>query len=438
MNSPSLSAPSRPPVRTRWLHGVLLVVFGIVVFLLLSMLLDRALGLFLKQPAESDTRPAGLIFPPNTSVRHVSSEFAHTININSSGIRGPELQPANGQSVRIALLGDSFVYGWGVNDDEAIPAVLERNLRQIGVQADVINLGAPGESPFGYANIADKTLPVIKPDLVVVAVLQGEDYGQLWWQTQTPAERRARFSAKELLPRLLSKITQKTLGIRQKLYPNTTRMLSPEAGVGGHLPAETAADLQASMRKEARTLEKRFNRTDQQRFERLPRTIKDAFRDGKLNAVLVYYALKEPRYLMLTTEWNTARGSVVVSQMAREFERIKAAADRVGAQAIVVSIPYGPYVSAIQHERFQRFGFVLKPGLLTSSGPDDAIKHAARRAGLPFYNVTSSFREEAACAANSCPPLYYEYDGHFTREGNRTYSRLLAPIVAERAQQTRP
>ncbi len=48
-----------------------------------------------------------------------------------------------------------------------------------GIDVDVANLGLPGGSPIDYANIAARAVPTLKPDLVLVGVLQGDDLSQL-------------------------------------------------------------------------------------------------------------------------------------------------------------------------------------------------------------------------------------------------------------------
>ncbi len=68
--------------------------------------------------------------------------------INGHGFRGPDLSVKKSPDTkRIALLGDSFVFGWGADDGHTISAFMERILRAGGQDAasyEVINSGVPG------------------------------------------------------------------------------------------------------------------------------------------------------------------------------------------------------------------------------------------------------------------------------------------------------
>lgn len=66
---------------------------------------------------------------------------------NSEGFRTEEITPQKGENVhRIALLGDSSTFGWGVNQDERFSKLLEDKLNtvQSAIRYEIINLGIPG------------------------------------------------------------------------------------------------------------------------------------------------------------------------------------------------------------------------------------------------------------------------------------------------------
>ncbi|MSU21503.1 MAG: hypothetical protein EXS30_08910 [Pedosphaera sp.] len=72
-----------------------------------------------------------------------TSEFNTAIRINHQGLRDrerPYERPDQGK--RVLVLGDSFVFGWGVESDQAVSAQLERQLSSV----EAINAGCSGWS----------------------------------------------------------------------------------------------------------------------------------------------------------------------------------------------------------------------------------------------------------------------------------------------------
>ncbi len=111
---------------------------------------------------------------PEVDTRHyVAGDYDVRITTNGAGLRGgaeyPVAKPAG--AYRIALLGDSFVFGYGVTDDEVLSATLERRLideaDQSGVP-EVLNFGVSGfgqaEELVVYRNLAR----LYRPDAVAV------------------------------------------------------------------------------------------------------------------------------------------------------------------------------------------------------------------------------------------------------------------------------
>jgi lysophospholipase L1-like esterase len=112
---------------------------------------------------------------PNLSVKVGAQEYRH----NNFGLRGPDVTPKKPAAIfRIAVLGDSYTYGWGVSEKETIPARLKQELESAGTQKqreiEVINAGVPAyDTGPEYGMLRDVILP-LKPDLVVL-VFQTND-----------------------------------------------------------------------------------------------------------------------------------------------------------------------------------------------------------------------------------------------------------------------
>jgi len=430
MRNESVSEKPAGRRRPRFLVRVTAVAVGILIAAVCALAVDRLAGI-LKKP-EAGSRSGGsrqratLLLEPSSKVRHVTREFDYVATTNSFGLRGAE--PDSGSKIRIVVIGDSFAYGWGVADSATWPVILGRNLRGFRADAtiEVINAGAPGASPREYADAAERIIPVMRPHLVVVALLQGQDYAQTWWSTQTPAERLRMLTTRELLSLTTARVVRWT----SRVFPNLVSLVSarPAKSQTSAHESEAAAAVYA-LREQAGQIERRFGDRERRAFEQLDDSIKVLFRSGNLNPAELYYAMKRPDYFVLTSALESARGKEVIEAMGSQLHRIRTASAEAGARAIVVSTPYGYYVSRMMCDAYSAKGYRCADSLYRSSSPDRAIEMAARAAGLPFVQVTDSF---AAALDSTKTPLYFLQDGHFTEAGHRTFADLLTPFLLAR------
>lgn len=98
--------------------------------------------------------------------------FLSKARINAEGFRGRDFGDAKVKRARrIACLGDSFTFGWGVEDGESFPerlgALLEAGPTQ-GVW-QVLNCGVPGYNTWQELRIYEKAVRREKPAIVVIA-----------------------------------------------------------------------------------------------------------------------------------------------------------------------------------------------------------------------------------------------------------------------------
>lgn len=90
-----------------------------------------------------------------------------TVNINSLGLRGDEIQDKQDGVTRILMLGGSTTFGWYALDDQStIPAYLEKKLNENG-KFEVINGGHLNGASFFETNLLER-LSVLEPDIVIV------------------------------------------------------------------------------------------------------------------------------------------------------------------------------------------------------------------------------------------------------------------------------
>lgn len=98
---------------------------------------------------------------------------------NSFGMRDreyPKQKPAN--TIRVAIIGDSFAMGSGVNDEENYPAVLETLLADgvNGQSVEVLNFGVGGYNLWNYEAVLSERAMAFDPDVVVIGFCGGNDF----------------------------------------------------------------------------------------------------------------------------------------------------------------------------------------------------------------------------------------------------------------------
>jgi len=379
--------------------AVLLFV-SIIVALLLTVIVDRCAGLFMG--VEND-----LVFDRYSIVSYSTPEFQVKARINNLGYRGENLDPRKRKQYRIATLGDSFTFGWGVDDEDTWSRVLEKNLRNRGLDVEVMNLGQPGTWPTQYAEIAERALPVLRPDLVVVAVNPGDDLGQIMRAatiSRKPESGRTAWSAIK--------------AVLKSTYPNLLelrrRVLSPKAEMSATADwKEKVADLLPHLSPE-----------ENGKLDRIDGEIKGMFVRGELNPGLLVASLRRPEEIWETLDLDNLLVQNGIQEMSKELSRIKVSAEGAGGKIVVVSLPNGIFTSKRILETNERIGFIVDRSCLTTTSMDDAIRMAASRSGIEFLEVTQTFREESMKRN-----LFFRFDGHYNSEGQRYFAESIGPFI---------
>jgi lysophospholipase L1-like esterase len=91
------------------------------------------------------------------------------VKINSHGLRSDKDYPfTRNEKFRIAIMGDSFTWGYGVDNRDRFSDVLERDL--FTNRVEVINAGVPGYGTDQELLLYENEIRKYKPDIVIVAM----------------------------------------------------------------------------------------------------------------------------------------------------------------------------------------------------------------------------------------------------------------------------
>jgi len=98
------------------------------------------------------------------------------VRTNQLGLRGPELGERVAGERRVLMLGDSYVWGMGVDEQATIPAVLQqRLLARAAGPVTVGNAGMYGTGPREWAYTLARFDGSFRPDVVVAVMYVGND-----------------------------------------------------------------------------------------------------------------------------------------------------------------------------------------------------------------------------------------------------------------------
>lgn len=376
-------------------------------------------------------------------------EFRARVVTNAVGFRDPRLPgPKPAGTMRIVAVGDSFTQGYGVEEDDAYPRVLEEilNQRQRTRQHEVINLGVPGASPLDYlANLRDVGLGY-EPDLVIVG-LMANDVNDI---------RALREYGGRMLLAVLRQVQTELTDDRPvwKTLPSTL-WPSLYAYAGSRLPLRARdADAHASTRGESVSgsrralpahlwrqvllrvgerygrrseLETAVAQLPEERVARVRRVLTGEYQfeeDADQRPMLELMALVQPRVyadmVLLPPAYDAAW-----DETTRALRQIDAVARRAGARTLIAFFPAAYQVSSEGWHAWTEIGFEADVRTLTDASFAERLSAFGAEAGIPTIDLLSPLR------ARADEKLYYPIDGHWTPRGQRVAAELLAAAILD-------
>lgn len=108
----------------------------------------------------------------NLHATRIAPEFRFDISTNSLGMRDPE--PTKSLTEGIVFIGDSFTMGYGVQDNEAFPALIRAGLESRGVTMPVLNTGMGNNGNGRWVKFFEHDAAKFRPRIVVFQVMAND------------------------------------------------------------------------------------------------------------------------------------------------------------------------------------------------------------------------------------------------------------------------
>jgi len=170
---------------------------GLSIIVLIVLSAEWFLSTQGQKPAYQISQIGGWVMMPHEKNRRMQSPQGHDflMTTNADGLRSSLSTVKQSPRFRIAILGDSTVFGWGVNDEDSFPSQLETALASSFPSVEVLNAAQPGHSSTQAAEVFRHIVSAYQPDLSILflpehdhnrvlvsdrEVLRGGDH----WQSQ--------------------------------------------------------------------------------------------------------------------------------------------------------------------------------------------------------------------------------------------------------------
>jgi len=178
--------PPEKDASVKRIEGPLLAAFAALLFVLAAEALWRMFPAAIPRSVEHLARArvyrydpgVGVVLRPGVDRALTIPWLERVVRVRTTGHGRPVGFRDDGfqGGPRVAILGDSYTFGYGVDQGESFPEQLERRLRARGIAIDVINGGVPGFGAREQRRMLEKHVLPLKPALVLVAVY-GNDLG---------------------------------------------------------------------------------------------------------------------------------------------------------------------------------------------------------------------------------------------------------------------
>ncbi|MBX2966278.1 MAG: hypothetical protein KF845_09050 [Cyclobacteriaceae bacterium] len=374
----------------------------IVIALGFLVFINFLIGLF---AGSEDNEHDGLIFKPNSAAVYSTVEFNYRAEINTLGLRNKEIQiEKDKDTFRVLCFGDSWTFGWGVDLEFSWPMQLERYLKENGYEKiEVINCGQGGQYTSTYKEYVAKSVPLLKPDLVLVGVLQLDDLAQLFEH----------------------KLTESGGNISSFKYVLKSFLF---ASFGNYLTllgkkSNQVVDIKAEWERSNSGLIDNFSGLRQLRFGTLSDTVQALFKTGNLNPGLLNNYIDFPDRVTIFNNPNHPVTQEAIRQMTSDFEKMKAVCEANEAGLMFVNLPMNYFTGHIV-ERMP--SDILNTYFMENNRIDSVYSSVAKINQISYVELTGHFID-----LPEKDKYFFKFDGHPNESGYREIAVQLGKHLIE-------
>ncbi|MEN9639550.1 MAG: hypothetical protein RLZZ262_1418 [Bacteroidota bacterium] len=399
------------------------LIFGFIVFLNFLMGLGGAnANSESASNASEDPNKGGLIFEPNTNATYTTTEFNYTAKINSIGLRDNEVPIDKGDKFRVLCFGDSWTFGWGVELEDSWPKKLEAYLKSKGISnIEVINCGRGGQYTSTYKKYMAEAVPMLKPDMVLVGVLQIDDLAQLYEgkyktsDTGSNSSESSQLSAWSKMGLIFKKFLHSSTGNITDKIKNATK---PET-----------VEIKSNWESTSNSLIDSFKHMQKIRFYALDDSVQSMFKSGNLNPGLLNYYIN---FSDRTAIFNNPLDKSTIwakEEMTKDFKEMSDICSANNAKLFFVNMPTNNFTG---HTVIRNPSDVFNPYFMEHNNIDSIYRSVAVANNLPYIEMTKHF-----IALPEKEKYFFKYDGHPNATGYNEIAVFVGDRLLEHSALTR-
>jgi lysophospholipase L1-like esterase len=343
-----------------------------------------------------------VLFPPNQVAHYKTTEFEYWSKTNRIGMRDNEIDIVeDANKVKILCLGDSFTYGWGVDLNSSWPKRLEHYLNLDRNQKYVVyNCGKGGASTYEYYQIAQKYNSILKPDIILIGLLQLDDLAQVyenWFKNKISnsitnsiiKKKKEDEKSKTFLDYFIEDLRKTILGNIQIYFSKFHK--------------NDSIEIRTTNKSVAIKMYSEFNNYQKLKFDLLDQKLKQMYFSGDINPNLVHIAVNfSDRDVVFSNPSNFCT-KIAIREMKKDFVKIKKVFS--GKKIYVLNIPSARFVKHIN----KTFPFDIR---VNHKSIDSIYNKISHDLDLNYIDFTKEFTD-----LNEKEKYYFQYDGHFTSYG---------------------
>lgn len=328
--------------------------------------------------------------------------------INRQGYRGEDLR--DDAELRIAVYGDSFIQGEFSALEATFTERLEHHVSErSGLDVEVVNAGVAGYGPGQVLRKMELELPELDPDLLVVAIFAGNDFGDLLRNKLVRLDEAGRLVANDFV---IGPEVRRGFALRRRelmlkrVLRDAGQTLAYALGL-----ADPPTDALRRM-------------TARERLDHFLAAREEEYRQFVLEGDDVVHALAADTYdADLTVTPDAASARYKIRLMEGVIGEMQALAASRGVPFVLVVVPHpidvgGHDTAEVDPSRHPHY---------TPRAMVDALERSGARRSIPTLELFTPFRERGSKA------VYFQgFDDHWNDPGQDLAAELLAGFLETR------